>query len=203
MRIRILTAAVAAILTSPAISQPAEPPVVQNPVQEPVKVALDTSAGRIVIALDTVHAPVTAANFLKYVDGKKFDGESFYRAMPYENGGLVQGGITTDAAKLGPAIAHESTAATGLKHVRGAVSMASEGPGTARADFFILTTDIPGLDASATDPGFAVFGRVVEGMDVVEKILRSPVSATKGNPGMQGQMLDPAIKITKAERVTP
>ena len=203
MRIRILAAAVAAILASPVLSQPVEPPAAPVPVQEPVKVALDTSAGRIVIALDTAHAPVTSANFLNYVDGRKFDGESFYRAMPYENGGLVQGGITSDAAKLGPAIAHESTAATGLKHVRGAVSMASEGPGTAKADFFILTTDIPGLDATATDSGFAVFGRVLEGMDVVEKILRSPVSATKGDPGMQGQMLDPAIKIVKAERVAP
>lgn len=203
MRIRILAAAVAAILASPVLSQPVEPPAAPVPVQEPVKVALDTSAGRIVIALDTAHAPVTSANFLNYVDGRKFDGESFYRAMPYENGGLVQGGITSDAAKLGPAIAHESTAATGLKHVRGAVSMASEGPGTAKADFFILTTDIPGLDATATDAGFAVFGRVLEGMDVVEKILRSPVSATKGDPGMQGQMLDPAIKIVKAERVAP
>ena len=203
MRIRILAAAVAAILASAVLSQPVEPPAAPAPVQEPVKVALDTSAGRIVIALDTAHAPVTSANFLNYVDGRKFDGESFYRAMPYENGGLVQGGITSDAAKLGPAIAHESTAATGLKHVRGAVSMASEGPGTAKADFFILTTDIPGLDATATDAGFAVFGRVLEGMDVVEKILRSPVSATKGDPGMQGQMLDPAIKIVKAERVAP
>ena len=203
MRIRTLAAAVAAILASPVLSQPVEPPAAPAPVQEPVKVALDTSAGRIVIALDTAHAPVTSANFLNYVDGRKFDGESFYRAMPYENGGLVQGGITSDAAKLGPAIAHESTAATGLKHVRGAVSMASEGPGTAKADFFILTTDIPGLDATATDSGFAVFGRVLEGMDVVEKILRSPVSATKGDPGMQGQMLDPAIKIVKAERVAP
>jgi peptidyl-prolyl cis-trans isomerase A (cyclophilin A) len=203
MRIRILAAAVAAITASPAISQPVEQPGAQNPVKEPVKVALDTSAGRIVIALDTAHAPLTSANFLKYVDGKKFDGESFYRAMPYETGGLVQGGITTDAAKLGPAIAHESTAATGLKHVRGAVSMASEGPGTAKADFFILTTDIPGLDGTATDPGFAVFGRVLEGMEVVEKILRSPVSATKGDPSMQGQMLDPAVKIVKAERVAP
>ena len=79
--------------------------------------------------------------------------------------------------------------------------MAHLGPGTAQADFFILTTDIPALDADATNPGFAVFGRVVEGMDVVKRILASPVSPTKGEGAMQGQILEPPIKIMKAERL--
>ena len=129
------------------------------------------------------------------------NGESFYRAMPYEGGGLIQGGITSDARKLGKPVAHESTAQTGLKHVAGSVSMAHLGPGTAKADFFILTTDIPGFDATAGDQGFAVFGRVVEGLDVAKKVLASPVSPTKGEGAMKGQMLEPTVKIMKAERL--
>ena len=74
--------------------------------------------------------------------------------------------------------------------------MASTGPGKAQSDFFILTTDVPSFDAY-----FAPFGRVVEGMEVVEKILASPVSATKGAGIMKGQMLEPVVKIRKAERV--
>jgi peptidyl-prolyl cis-trans isomerase A (cyclophilin A) len=79
--------------------------------------------------------------------------------------------------------------------------MANAGPGTARADFFILTSDMPALDASATDPGFAAFGQVVEGMDVVKAILNAPVSPTMGEGAMKGQMLDPPVKIIKVSRV--
>ena len=117
-------------------------------------------------------------------------------------GGLIQGGITSDARKLYPPIAHEPTTETGLKNVAGAISMANGGPGTARADFFILASDIPALDDTADRPGFAVFGHVVEGMDVVKAILASPVSPTKGEGAMKGQMLDPPVKILKMERVS-
>jgi len=82
--------------------------------------------------------------------------------------------------------------------------MANSGPGTASADFFILVSDMPSLDAGGPggDPnGFAAFGHVVEGMDVVKKILAAPVSATKGEGVMRGQMLDPQIKIIKAARL--
>ncbi len=98
-------------------------------------------------------------------------------------------------------VVHEPTSQTGLKHVAGAVSMAHLGPGTAQADFFILTTDIPALDASDSDQGFAVFGQVVEGLDVVKAILAAPVSPTKGDGPMKGQMLEPAIRIVKAEKL--
>ena len=101
-------------------------------------------------------------------------------------------------------IAHEPTSATGLKHVAGTISMARLAPGTATAGFFILTTDIPGFDAGGYggDPdGFAAFGHVVEGMDVVNKIFASPKSPTKGEGVMKGQMLDPPVKIIKVERV--
>lgn len=167
-----------------------------SPVDDMVRVALETSAGRIVLALDRGRAPATVANFLAYVDGGKLDGETIYRAMPYGKGGLIQGGITSDSRKLAPPVEHEPVAETGLRHVAGAISMANVGPGTARSDFFILTSDIPAFDSS-----FAVFGRVVEGMEVVEAILAAPVSATKGEGPMKGQMLDPAIRIAKASRL--
>ena len=80
--------------------------------------------------------------------------------------------------------------------------VAAPQPGTARADFFILASDMPALDATANDPGFAAFGHVTEGMDVVRKILASPVSPTKGEGAMKGQMLDPPVKILKMERVS-
>jgi peptidyl-prolyl cis-trans isomerase A (cyclophilin A) len=166
-----------------------------------VPVAIDTSLGRIVVALDRTHAPKTTANFLAYVDAHKFDGESFYRAMPYGKGGLVQGGVTSDARKLLKPVAHEPTTATGIHNVAGTISMANGGPGTATSDFFIMTVDLPALDATATDPGFAAFGHVVEGMDVVEKILHAPVSPTKGEGAMKGQMLEPPVKIVKVSRV--
>lgn len=204
MTYRIALALLLAPIAGPVAAQPSPTPTQPEapaPKDDLVSVALDTGAGRIVIALDRGRAPVTTANFLKYVESGKLDGESFYRAMPYGDGGLIQGGITSDAAKLMPPVAHEPTNSTGLKHLAGSVSMAHLGPGTAQADFFILTTDIPALDASPEGSGFAVFGRVVEGMDVVTKILASPVSATKGEGAMKGQMLEPAVKIVKAVRV--
>ena len=190
------------VLAAPAVAQPAPSEQVSEAAKDDlVKVALDTSAGRIVIALDRARAPLTTANFLKYVEGRKYDGETIYRAMPYGDGGFIQGGITSDAAKLGKPVEHESTAKTGLKHVAGAVSMANLGPGTAQADFFILTTDIPALDASGSDQGFAVFGHVVEGLDVAKRILAMPVSPTKGEGALRGQMLESPIKILEAERL--
>ena len=174
------------------------------PAEDLVKVALDTEAGRIVLALDRGRAPLSTANFLKYVGGGRYDGEPFYRAVKAEGSGFIQGGIRSDSAKLFPPVAHEPTNKTGLKNVAGAVSLARLEPGSARADFFVLTTDIPGFDAGGyggDEHGFAVFGRVVEGMDVVKKISDSPVSPTQGEGAMQGQMLDPPVKIVKASRV--
>ena len=180
---------------TPALAQVTVAP---TPAEDVVKVALDTSAGRIVLALDRGHAPITTANFLKYVDAGRFNGESFYRAMKFgENGGLIQAGITSDARKLYPAIEHEPVSKTGIKHVAGTVSMAAFSPGTAKADFFILTSDAPSFDAS-----FAAFGYVVEGLDVVKTIQAAPTSPTKGEGVMKGQMLDPAVKITKASRIS-
>ena len=182
--------ALSAFTSAAVLAQPVPP------ANQPVKVALDTSAGRIVLALDKGRAPITTANVLAYVDGGKFDGEGFYRAMPLTNGGLIQGGITSDGRKLNKPIAHEPPSQTGIRHTAGTISMASAAPGQARSDFFILTTDVPSFDDS-----FAPFGKVVEGMDVVKAILAAPVSPTKGEGPMKGQMLDPVVKISKARRV--
>lgn len=194
MTSRFLAAALIAALSALAFAQAA-------PATGDVPVAIDTGAGRIVVALDQAHAPITTANFLHYVDTHRFDGEVFYRAMHVGDGGLIQGGIRSNALKLDQPIKHEPTSETGLHNVAGAISMANAGPGTARADFFILASDIPSFDASADQPGFAAFGHVTEGMDVVRKILASPVSATSGEGPMKGQMLDPPIRILKVERV--
>ena len=200
---RLFTVAFLAAASAPALAQNAPTTPVQAPASqaELVPIAIETSLGRIVVALDKTHAPITTANFLHYVDTHHFDGQNFYRAMHVGDGGLIQGGITTDARKLYAPIAHEPTSQTGLHNVVGSISMANAGPGTARADFFILASDIPALDAKGDDPGFAVFGHVIEGMDVVKQILSSPVSPTKGEGAMKGQMLEPQIKIVKVERV--
>ena len=194
-----LAAALLAALSMPAFAQSApeaSPSQSPAPKADLVPVAIDTSLGRIVVALDRGRAPLTTANFLAYVEARKLDGESFYRAMPYGEGGLIQGGITSDARKLAVPVAHEPVSRTGISHKAGTISMANFGPGTARSDFFILTTDVPAFDAS-----FAAFGHVVEGMDVVHAILAAPVSPTKGEGPMKGQMLDPAVTIVKAERL--
>jgi peptidyl-prolyl cis-trans isomerase A (cyclophilin A) len=168
---------------------------VEAPKDDLVRVALDTDKGRIVLALDRAHAPATTANFLRYVDAKRFDGVTFYRAMNVGGGnGLIQAGIR-NSRLLYPPVKHEPTSETGLKHDAGAVAMANFGPGTAQSDFFILTGPMPALDA-----GFAVFGRVVEGMDVVKSILASPVSATKGEGSMKGQILEPPVAIKTVRR---
>ncbi|MBS0412290.1 MAG: peptidylprolyl isomerase, partial [Proteobacteria bacterium] len=173
------------------------------------RVTLQLAQGAIVLELAADKAPITAANFLRYVDARRFDGASFYRAMkllPQPLTGLVQGGAKNDPAKSFPPIAHEPTTQTGLSHKDGAVSMARYAPGTAGSEFFVCVGDLSSLDAdpkqAGDNLGFAVFGHVVSGMDVVKAVLSAPVSPTKGEAeGMKGQMLDPEIAIVTARRV--
>ena len=120
--------------------------------------------------------------------------------MPLTKGGLIQGGVR-DGGKQLPPIVTETTTITGLRNKAGAIVMANAGPVSTRSDFFILTADVPSFDASAKGDGFAPFGMVVEGMDVVQAIFAAPRSPTKGEGVMKGQMLDPVVKITKATRV--
>ncbi|MDX6517065.1 MAG: peptidyl-prolyl cis-trans isomerase, partial [Gaiellaceae bacterium] len=110
MKHRILAAALLASLAAPAFAQvPTPPTAAPAPKEDLVPVAIDTSLGRIVVALDRGHAPVTTANFLHYVDAHRLDGESFYRAMHSQTSNLIQGGVRSDARKLFPPIAHEPT----------------------------------------------------------------------------------------------
>ncbi|WP_374414920.1 peptidylprolyl isomerase [Novosphingobium colocasiae] len=199
-------------VAAPAQPAPAEP-TVPAPAATPVQlvyVTLTTSAGAITLALDKTHAPLTTANFLKYVDSKRMDGAPFYRAMHVpsdEPSGLLQGGVR-DGAKLLPPVAHEPTSRTGILHKAGTISMARFAPGTATADFLILVSDMPSLDAApgnaGQDPGagFAAFGHVVAGMDVVRAIWNMPRSATKGEGVMKGDMLENEVRIVSARRVS-
>jgi peptidyl-prolyl cis-trans isomerase A (cyclophilin A) len=196
MMIRLLLA-ILFCLAAPAAAQTGAPP--------PVRVLLHTSAGDIVVALETQKAPITAGNFLHYVDTHRLDGSEFYRAMHTgADAGLVQGGVR-DGRKLFPPIAHEPTSRTGLSHVDGALSVPRLAVGTAQGDFTIMVGDQKYLDAgpgSAGDGlGYAVFGHVVEGMDVVHRILAAPTSPTEGEGVMKGQMLSPRITIITARRV--
>lgn len=192
-------ALILAAFSAPSFAQATSVDLAGPPVHtDYVPVAIETSLGRIVVALDRLHAPLTTENFLRYVDSRKFDGESFYRAMPYDKGGLIQGGITSDARKLNPPVPYESSEKTGIENKAGSIAMAAFEPGKAQADFFIETTDIPAFDGPS---GFAAFGEVIEGMDVVKAILAAPVSPTKGEGPMTGQMLDPPVKILRVERV--
>lgn len=181
------------------------------PLGDTVRVALVTALGTIELDLDHKHAPITVENFVRYVDAKKFDGMPFYRAMRLNWGtqpnGLIQAGLQAHPLKVFKPIAHEPTSATGILHKAGTISMARYAPGTAMADFSILLSDLPSLDADpkATNPdsqaGFAAFGHVVSGMDVVKKIWDAPLSPTKGEGPLKGQMLEPPVKVLTVRRV--
>lgn len=204
---RLLPAALLA-LTGGLSAQAPAPPAAPAPAAAPaemVQVTLTTDQGLIVLALDRTHAPITTANFLRYVDGKRLDGTTFYRAVKVQPGyGLVQGGVRNAPKRVLPEIAHEPTTRTGLSHTDGTISMARAAPGTASGDFFIVVGNIPSMDAhpeeSGDNQGFAAFGHVVQGMELVRRILDLPTSATDGPPGMKGQMLSPSVKILTARR---
>ena len=165
------------------------------------RVLIETDIGNIVIEVDRQRAPITSANFLDYVERRLYDGASFYRAMPGgPDRGLVQAGV--EHSRRLPPIAHEPTNRTGLSHVEGAVSIARDAPGTATADITIMIGNMNYLDAGGVDPdGYAVFGRVSEGMDTVRRIHSAPTSATEGEGSMRGQMLSPRIRIISARRL--
>jgi peptidyl-prolyl cis-trans isomerase A (cyclophilin A) len=191
----------------PAPEVVAEPPQ-PSPAAATVGVVLQTRLGDIRLELEPQRAPVTVANFLRYVDAGRFDGISFYRAMkldPEGRYGLVQGGLQGDRRRSFGPIAHESPAHTGLSHRDGALSMARLDPGTATADFFIVIGDLVSLDGNAdgSDPGYAVFGRVTEGMDIVRQMLDLPRDPQAGDEGMKGQMLAQPVRIATARRAPP
>lgn len=195
-----------------AQAQQGEADATARPAPQPrlIQVRLETSAGPIVLALDAGRAPITTANFLRYVDQKRLDGTSFYRALCVTGRrelGFIQGGTRNDPKRVLPPIAHEPTSVTGITHQAGTISMARYEPGSANGDFFITMGPMPSMDAQPTGEGdiagFAAFGSVVEGMDVVQHILAAPTSPTEGEGVMKGQMLSPTITILNARRVVP
>lgn len=149
------------------------------------QVELQTPFGAVRIEVDSARAPRTAANFLRYVDEGRYDSASFYRVrreeaevLMQQGTAIVQGGLWYgDTTKLLPPVPFESTAQTGLRHTEGVVSMARFGDvNGARGEFFVVIGDQPHLDyRSADSAGYAVFGRVVEGMDLIRDIQRLPL----------------------------
>ncbi|MFN2461791.1 MAG: peptidylprolyl isomerase [Candidatus Velthaea sp.] len=164
-------------------------------------IAIRTTAGTIVVRLDVARAPLTARNFLHYVDTNAYQGATFYRVVrrattPEARFEVVQGGLNPQTARaMVTPIALESTAQTGLHNVDGAIAMArTSDPNSATTEFFIDVGDARYLDAGGPlGPGYAVFGRVVRGMDVVRKIHGAPAS---------GESLAPAIRMLSITRAT-
>jgi len=179
---------------------------------KPVLVIFETELGKITMEVNVVHAPITGENFLKYVDGKFYDGGIINRAVRPDNTTrhdveiqVIQFQINPERNREQfPPIPLERTSVTGLKHRNGALSMARNGPDTARASFSIVIGDQPEMDfggkRNADGQGFSVFGRVVKGMDVVKKI-QAAHTLPAGQRGAYGtETLDPPIKLLKAYR---
>ncbi len=193
------TLALAAAL--PAASEQPSPAAEALP-----QVVIETSLGAIRVEVDTERAPLTARNFLAYVDRGFFEGASFYRAVRDDNQpdspvkiDVIQGGLGfDDDPRPLPPIAHETTETTGIRHLDGVISMARAEPGTASSELFLCVGDQPALDfGGARNPdgaGFAAFGRVLEGMEVVREIHRRPAA---------GQMLEPEVPILAVSRAQP
>jgi peptidyl-prolyl cis-trans isomerase A (cyclophilin A) len=173
--------------------------------QGPIRVLVQTELGDIVLEIDTTHAPNTAANFLRYIDAKHYEGGVFHRTVKMDNQPdspvkieVIQAGVNPDRAGDGfPPIPLERTSVTGLRHTDGAISMARGQPDSATSGWFICINDQPSLDfGGARNPdgqGFAAFGRVVQGMDVVRRIHRAP--------NTEAQRLTPPIKILRTARI--
>jgi peptidyl-prolyl cis-trans isomerase A (cyclophilin A) len=166
------------------------------------KVILETDAGNITIEVYTEQAPVTATNFLRYVDEGLYARATFYRVLRPDNQpkdsvkiNVLQGGLAPVFNAALPPIRHEATGQTGLRHLDGTLSMVRQKPGSARSEFFICLGDQPALDAGGTrnpdGKGFAAFAKVVDGMDVVRKIYEAPAD---------GQLLTEPVKILSVSR---
>jgi peptidyl-prolyl cis-trans isomerase A (cyclophilin A) len=213
IRRTLLALAAASLCGLAHAQQPAAPP--PAPAPEPVvaqpsnpanpQVVITTELGKIRLELYADKAPVTTANFLKYVDRKLYDNITFYRAskppgQKTNDYGSIQGGLRDDVKRKLPPIKHESTLQTGIKHGDGIISMGRYAPGTAQADWVICVGDMSYLDATATDPGFAAFGKVLEGMPVVQQILGLPTDPNKGVGAMKGEILVKPVKIISIRR---
>ena len=174
-----------------------------------VRVTMSTSEGDIGIDLYLNKAPITAGNFLKLIDNGDMDGGSFYRVVTFDNDNgnpkieVIQGGLG-DRSEGFDTIDHETTEQTGILHADGVISMARGGVGTASTEFFICIGDQPGLDygqpRNADMQGFAAFGKVVTGMDVVHRINSLPADAPSESEYTKGQILSAPAVITSVRR---
>jgi peptidyl-prolyl cis-trans isomerase A (cyclophilin A) len=174
------------------------------------KVQIQTPLGNIDVELYAKKAPITVANFLKYVDEKRYDGSSFYRVVRMDNQQtspikieVIQGGLRTDSLKMLPTIAQETTQKTGLRHLDGTISMARGKPESASSEFFICINNQPELDfggkRNPDGQGFAAFGMVTKGMDIVKKIQQGTTSVPA--PNGLAQTLDSPILIKTVVRL--
>ena len=200
-----------ALLVALALAGPAwaQAPVPQPAAEVPLpRVAIVTTAGTLTVEVEAKRAPITAANFLRYVDQKRLDGVSFYRVVKVgPEFGFVQFGPHADTKKMLPPIKHEPTTQTGLAHTDGTLSVARLGLGTARGEFTISVGDqrraldaAPGVPADGQ--GYAAFARIVDGRDILVKILDTPVDPAKTTNGaFKGEMPAAPVKIITARRV--
>jgi peptidyl-prolyl cis-trans isomerase A (cyclophilin A) len=196
---------------SPAPQPAPTPAIAPTPVAALPRVQIDTTLGSFTVEVETAKAPVTAANFLHYVDQKKLDGITFYRTCKVaDKFGFVQFGTNGDPKRALPPIKHEPTTITGLKHLNGTLSTARLAPGSARGDFTISVGDQPSFDADPAKPddalktnqGYAAFGRVVDGMDVVLKIFDAPIDPNATVRGsFKGEVPAVPVKVLSARRV--
>ena len=194
------------LAAAPAPTGPSGPPAPASRAGGALpRVALRTSLGEIVLEVDVVRAPVSARNFLRYVDAHRYDGGAFHRTVTTSPDNQPRSAVKIDVVQAGgapgtdlPPIPLERTRDTGLAHVDGAISMARDGPDTATSDFFVCVGAQPSLDhggkRNPDGQGFAAFGRVVKGMDVVRRIHAAPA---------EGQSLHPPVPILEAVRLPP
>lgn len=168
------------------------------------KVAIVTSEGTITAVLEAKKAPITTANFLRYVDAHRFDGTTFYRAArskSFAGRGLIQGGIDHNIPKSFLPIKHEPTSRTGLRHVDGTLSMARNEVGSAMGDFFITLGPAPDLDARGSYAGYAAFGHVLTGMNVAKRILAKPTFPGGWDIDTMNQTIRQPVKIITVKRI--
>ena len=198
--IRYLTGVLAAMLVTAAAAD-----------DETVRVMMSTGQGDIEIELYVDKAPITAGHFLELIDNGNLDGGSFYRVVTYENDNgspkieVIQGGLAGTTDEEFDTVDHESTEQTGILHEDGVISMARGEVGTASTEFFICIGDQPGLDhgemRNADGQGFAAFGKVVSGMDVVRAINALQADAPSDSEYTQGQILADPVPIVTVRRV--
>jgi len=175
-----------------------------------VKILMSTNQGDIEIDLYLDKAPITAGNFLSLVDRGELDGGSFYRVVSYDNDNgnpkieVIQGGRGDAFADMVATIDHETTQQTGILHTDGVISMARGDVGTASSEFFISIGDQPGLDyGEVRNPdgqGFAAFGKVVSGMDVVRRIKSLPADGESESEYTKGQILSEPVVFSMVYR---